>query len=118
MEFYEKSFLKLIYRWMKYIKTHENFLNKFFKKEKKGKTYPEYKYDIVKFKYSYGDIVKRIKDGKIGEIVGQDVGTFITTKIVYTVDFGDNTNACFEIELETPTNEEIEFFKDTRNYNL
>lgn len=68
------------------------------------------------------DFVKRKKDGKIGEIdgIGKSRNIFggFTLKIVYVVNFGNNEEEYEPKELELPTKDEIELYKNTKKYNL
>lgn len=109
---------------MNHLKTYEIFLTRFFskKKEKSNRGEEGYPYSVITFKYLNGDIVKRITDGIVGKIIDKGVDKYYVSgefTPYYVVDFGETEVKKYnENEITIPTEEEIEFYKTTKNYNL
>ena len=94
-----------------------SFKPKTVKIPSKSEMYP---YNILKFNYKEGQIVKLIQTDNIGEIIKQ---TFIITLNVtpipvYILDIDPPNTKHEESELTIPTPEELELYKMTKKYNL
>lgn len=112
---------------MKYINQYENFFTDLFKKKPIPKPSIGQKGQglrLIKYKYTIGDIVKLIFKDRIGEVVKQsyaynDTNDFARDPIpIYILDIDDKDTIHEEDELTNPTPEELEFYLNTKKYNL
>jgi hypothetical protein len=105
---------------MKHIELFENFITDLFKKKKLVSTQNQYTQHIIFFRTN--ELVKRKKDGEIGRVFSVQ-SSFGLNELVYFVQFLDDLETNWSVsyyadELETPTDDEIELYKNTKNYNL
>lgn len=115
---------------MKYLIERNIFKELFNKKKEEVKdSSNDSKYRVIKFDYSIGDIVKIKKTGMLGEVIAHDVESVFSMQKydVFGVYGIKNMNVSGlepdilyykSEELEEPTEEEIELYRDTNKYNL